>query len=408
MRAQCLHVLITLAAFAMPCLATAAPPPPASPGATMRDAAELAWQRSVPARTLEARRGEVEAGLSTARSWVAGAPTLGLSQRSDRWTDRGDRRESEVSLAAPLWLPGQKSAREVLAARSADDLSAQILQARLAVAGEVRSRAWEAAAAQETLAEQKDHLHHLEELAADVQRRVTAGDLARTDGLLAQQEVLASRIAVTAAATRATETLQRFRVLTGLAALPQLTPEPLSGDTAPVNLRLAAAHASGRRAQAALRLAEATRSGPPSVGVSYRHEQEGDVAGPGRSVGIALQIPLGSKARNRPVEALAQTQIATAAAEAAEAQASIDAELAVAQDRLANARTALEAATSRASALREHTALIDKAFRQGERALAEVLRSRILSHEAEIALRQQRIAVGLAHAQLNQARGILP
>lgn len=408
MRAQCLHVLITLAAFAMPCLATAAPPPPASPGATMRDAAELAWQRSVPARTLEARRGEVEAGLSTARSWVAGAPTLGLSQRSDRWTDRGDRRESEVSLAAPLWLPGQKSAREALAASSADDLSAQILQARLAVAGEVRSRAWEAAAAQETLAEQKDHLHHLEELAADVQRRVTAGDLARTDGLLAQQEVLASRIAVTAAATRATETLQRFRVLTGLAALPQLTPEPLSGDTAPVNLRLAAAQASGRRAQAALRLAEATRSGPPSVGVSYRHEQEGDVAGPGRSVAIALQIPLGSKARNRPVEALAQTQIATAAAEAAQAQASIDAELAMAQDKLANARTALEAATARASALREHTALIDKAFRQGERALAEVLRSRILSHEAEVALRQQRIAVGLAHAQLNQARGILP
>jgi outer membrane protein TolC len=408
MRAQSLHVLITLAAFAMPCLATAAPPPPVPPGATMRDAVETAWLRSVPARTLEARRGEVEAGVSTARSWVAGTPTLGLSQRSDRWTDKGERRESEVSLATPLWLPGQKSAREALAARSADDLSAQILQARLAVAGEVRNRAWEAAAAQETLAEQQDHLHHLEELAADVQRRVKAGDLARTDGLLAQQEVLASQIAVTAAATRATETLQRFRVLTGLAALPQLTPEPLAGDTAPVNLRLAAAQASERRAQAALRLAEATRSGPPSVGVSYRHEQEGDLAGPGRSVAIALQIPLGSKARNRPVEALAQTQIATAAAEAAEAQASIDAELAMAQDKLANARTALEAATARATALREHTALIDKAFRQGERALAEVLRSRILSHEAEVALRQQRIAVGLAHAQLNQARGILP
>ena len=409
MRACRLHVLlITVAALALPGLATATPPASAGPAATLRDAIQGAWLRSVPARTLEARRGEVDAARSTARSWVAGAPVLGLSQRADRWTDKGDKRESEISLAAPIWRPGQKSARQALAARSTEELSAQILQARLAVAGEVRTLVWEAAAAQETLSEQKDHLHHLEQLAAAVQRRVKAGELARSDGLLAQQEVLATQIAITLASTKASEALQRFRVLTGLAALPALEPEPLPDMAAPVNVRLNAAHASERRAQAALQLAEATRSAPPSVGVSFRHEQEGDLIGPSRSIGIALQIPLGSKARNRPAEALAQTQVATAAAEAAHAQASVEADMALAQEQLVNARTALEAASARAAALREHTALIEKAFGQGERGLAEVLRSRVVSHEAYVAVRQQRIALGMAHAKFNQVRGILP
>jgi hypothetical protein len=142
--------------------------------------------------------------------------------------------------------------------------------------------------------------------------------------------------------------------------------------------------------------------------VSVRHERDGVLPGPDRSIGVALQIPIGSKARNRPVEALAQTQIATAAAEAVQAQASIEADTALAQEQLANVGAALEAAVARAAALHEHTMLIEKAFRQGERALAELLRSRALTHEADVAVRQQRVALGLAHAQLNQVRGILP
>ncbi len=403
MRAFRLHLLFAVAVAALPGLAAAAPE-----GATLASAVDGAWLRSVPARTLEARQGEVDAAGATARSWVAAAPTLGLAQRSDRWTDQRDRRESEMSLSASVWLPGQRAAREKLAARGSEELAAQLRQARLAVAGEVRNRAWEAAAAEEVLIEKRDHLQHLLELAEEVQRRVKAGDLARSDGLMAQQEALGARIDMTQAATKASEALTRFRVLTGLRELPRLEPEPIVEVAEPFNARLGAARASERRAEAALRLAEATRSAPPTVGLSYRHEQQGALPAPERSIGVALQIPLGSAARNRPVEALAQTQIATAAAEAAQALAGIDADVAHALEQLSNVREALEAAVARAAALREHAALIDKAFRVGERGLAEMLRARILSHEAGMAVRQQRVALGLAHAQLNQVRGILP
>ena len=45
------------------------------------------------------------------------------------------------SLAATVWMPHQKAARETLAARSAGEAQLQSAQARLAVAGEVRARA---------------------------------------------------------------------------------------------------------------------------------------------------------------------------------------------------------------------------------------------------------------------------
>ena len=68
----------------------------------------------------------------------------------------------------------------------------------------------------------------------------------------------------------------------------------------------------------------------------------------------------------------------------------------------------LETAKARAQAMHQHTALMEKAFRAGERGLADLLRSRALTHEADIAAAQQTVAIGLAHAQFNQAFGIVP
>lgn len=402
MRTRRLSLYLAGAAFALPCWAVAAPP------TTLKHAVDSAWQRAPEARTIEARQIEAAAVRAGAASWLASAPTLGLSQRRDEGGSERAQRESELSVSSSFWLPGQKSAREALAARSTDEASAHLAATRLAVAGLVRNRMWEAAAAQVTLEEKQDHLHHLEGLADEVGRRVKAGDLARSDGLLADQEVLAARIEVGKARTAAAEALARFAVLTGLPELPLLEPEALREGDAPVNARLAAAQASEQRARAALRLAEANRAAPPTVTLSARREEERVLREPARSVGVALQIPLGSAARNRAAEAQARTVIATAAAEAAEAQAAGGADLAVARERLANARAALDDALARAKALHEHTALFEKAFRQGERGLADLLRSRALTHEADVAVAQQKVAVGHAHAQLNQARGILP
>lgn len=402
MRTRRLSLYLVGTALALPCWALAAPP------VTLKHAVDSAWQRVPDARTIEARQLEAAASRAGAASWLATPPTLGLSQRRDESGSERAQRESEMSVSSSFWLPRQKSARETLAARTTIEARAHLLATRLAVAGLVRDLMWEAASAQVTLDEKQDHLHHLEGLADEVGRRVKAGDLARSDGLLADQEVLAARIEVGKARTAAAEALARFQVLTGLPELPALELEPLREAEAPANTRLAAAQASEQRARADLRLLEANRSAPPTIALSVRREDERGLREPTRSLGVALQIPVGSAARNRSVEAQAQTAIATAAAEAAEVQAASAAELAIARARLANAGTALNDAIARAKALHEHTALFENAFRQGERGLAELLRSRALTHEADVAVAQQQVAVGHAHAQLNQALGILP
>ncbi len=381
---------------------------PSGQEATLHAMVVSALQRSPMARTLEARLDESQAARDLSAAWLAGAPMLGLSQRGDRWTDRRGRRESELSLSAPVWLPAQKSARMALADAGAAELAAQLALARLDVAGQVRRLLWEAAAACEAQVEKEDHLRHLEELASEVQRRVDGGDLARSDSLLARQEVLAARNEATAARLRAAEAQMRFRLATGMAAPAVPVLEAIADDAMPVPLRQQAAQATAQRARAAVAAARAQPDANPTVALSLRQERDGNLAPQDRSIGLTLQIPLTEPVRNRPAVTAAATQLASASAELAQAQDEAAATLALAREQVAHARQSLADARQRADAMEEHTRLIEKAFHAGERGLAELLRSRALRHEAHVALRQQRVALGQAHAGFNQALGILP
>lgn len=393
-------LFIPLAATADPATAAAEP--------TLHAMVEQAWQRSVLVKTLVARQDEAAAGRALAQSWLGSAPVLGLSERSDRWTDNRARRENEISIEAPVLLPRQYTARQQLAARSSDEIDAQLRRARLDVAGAVRLRLWEAASARELLAEKEGQLHYLELLRDEVRGRVAAGDLARSDGLLADQQALAALTDVALARSRAREALSRFRLLTGVSEIAQMEPELLASQQPAAHVAVRAAEAAEQRARAAVSLASASVQGTPTFSLSMRRERDSALASADRSIGIAVQIPLGGRTRNRPAETLAATELATAAAELSEARAALALGVELAHEQLADAAHALEAALERVTAMREHTALFEKAFRQGERGLAELLRSRTLTHEAEVALRQQKIALALAHAQLNQALGILP
>lgn len=379
---------------------------PATP--SLAQAVDAAWERSPHAQALLARRAEVAAVQEAARAWTPGAPSLGLSERNDRLTSRDGVRESEVSLSTPIWLPGQKAARQSLAESGSEELDAQLASARWEIAGRVREQLWSVAAAREALDEAQDHQHHLEALADEVQRRVAAGDLARSDSLLAQQEVLAAQAVVSTAQARLNDALSRYRLLTGQADIPTPGSEATSLAAVEPHPRLLAARVAAQRAQASLRTVQASRRDAPVVSLSMRRERDRDIAGSTQTVGVAIQVPIGAAARNRPQETSAATQIASAQAELVQTELSIQSDIALAQQQLQETARALHAAASRTALTTEHVHLIDKAFRLGERGLAEAIRARALAHEAEAAERHQRVALGQAHARLNQAKGILP
>ncbi|MEJ7804663.1 MAG: TolC family protein [Telluria sp.] len=369
---------------------------------------EQAWQRSPAARGTVARQGEVDAERALSGSWVAGQPAIELSQRSGSSGAQSAGRESEVSLSAPFWTPGQRAARQGLARYAATELQTQLGKVRLDIAGDVRTRLWDVAAAQALREEKEGQLRSAEQLAGEVKRRVTAGDLARADALLAEQEVQAARIAVELAKADALASLAKLRILTGPVGTLPLEREPLASPADTDNIHLKAARATQSRAEAALRLARASRSAPPTLALSVREERDPLLPRPDRSVGVRLQVPIGSAGRNRPVEAQAQTQIAVAAAEALQSEAMTLAELDLARAQIEHAQAALSAAGARVNAMREHEQLMAKAFRLGERGLADLLRSRALAAEANTVRRQQEVALSRAHAQFNQASGVLP
>jgi len=369
---------------------------------------EQAWQRSAAGRSQAARAGEAHAVDAQSRSWLANAPVLGVGQRTDRWNDGQGQRESEASLSATLYLPGQVNARRAFSNRNMEQVEAQRDKARLDLAGELRTRIWDAAAAEALLDEREVHFKRTDALLSEIMRRVHAGELARSDGLLAQQEVAAARVAAEEARSAARTALARLQQLTGNPVAPEAVAEQLASKEVSPDPRLAVAQAAERTAAAALRVADTARLPSPTLTLSTHRERESQLVSPQRSIGVAVQIPLGSAGRNQVAQSQALVQKAAAAAEAEQLALTLESERALAKARVQDANAALEAARQQAAAMREYSELIEKAFRLGERGLAELLRGHMLSHEAQVAARRQQVALGRAHAMYNQAAGVLP
>ena len=105
---------ITAMGIALPAIAQPGSPiPHAAPAAhiTLVQAVEAAWQRAVSARETDAQSARARADQVAASSLSAGPPAFEMTHLNDRAHSNAGRRETEVGIAWPLWLPGQRDAR---------------------------------------------------------------------------------------------------------------------------------------------------------------------------------------------------------------------------------------------------------------------------------------------------------
>lgn len=380
---------------------------PAGASEALRQAVESAWQRSVQRPAASGQLEVARAGRTAAGALWAAPPALELAHRGDPLSSTvSGQRESEVGIAWPLLLPGQRSARTASAEADLGTAEAAQLAAKLRVAGEVREAAWQVLArrAEASLAQRRAHA--LETLAADVERRVAAGDLARADALAARAEFLASDAQAKQAAQRVAAARAQWRVLTGIDEVPDaVEPLPQAVDEHP---EVAAARLAAAAAQSHLELTRATRRDPPEVLLRYRNDVPAAGLASERTLGVAVRIPFGTDDRNLPREAAALAQLDVARAEERRAQARLQAELATARDAAASTERQLALEESRAALLRERAGLVERSFRAGETALPELLRTLSAAAQAEAGLARQRAELGLARARARQAAGVLP
>ena len=381
--------------------------PPAA-GLTLRQAIEAAWERSPdnPAAAGRLRRAEADRETATA-PWAA-SPALELATRQGRAQPEGSSREHEVGVTWPLWLPGQRTARE--AAADAEVLAAgkAIRAARLKVAADVREAQVALLEQEAEIREAESQQRTLQSVAEDVERRVGAGDLARVDAMAARAELLAVGNTLRQARQRLREAQLRWSALTGIATAPP--PHPWQPPTASAEEHPELALAVSNLAAARSRLAavERSRRDPPEVGVRLRRETAPLGVGSENSLGVSLRVPFATSSRNQPLLAAALADVEQAQVQEQRVRERLALDTEAARAAVTTTDEQLEAERARATLLRERATLLERSFRAGETSLPETLRALALATQAEAAVQRQQAAQLRAQARLDQILGRLP
>ena len=372
---------------------------------SLREAVQAAWALSPQARALQNRQAELDARDRAAASLIAGPPSVGLAHRNDRAGSNGGLREYEFEVAAPLWSPGVRSATAAQAQADRTALERQLVLAKTNIAAEVRELAalFSLARIERQVATRK--LDESRTLAADIERRVKAGDTARVDLLQAQSTIQQTALTLTKAESSLSRAVAQWRALTGLNSFAALD-EPVGAPQQ--HPAIAAGQAQLRAAQAKLALTEADRRNPMDVGVGMVRERPAFNAAGETSLRLTLRIPLGSDSRNVPKLAAARADVDAAQAELDGVQRQVDAEREATLSELAAARQAETLAAERERLSREVQTLIAKSHRLGESDLPTRLRADNERFDAELAHAKARVETLRAIAKLNQAFGILP
>jgi outer membrane protein, heavy metal efflux system len=402
---------------------------PSSPGLTapltLKQAFDAAWLRQPEAQAREARQQAASARKQAADSWTPEPAALQLSLKSDRLNQNQGSREIETGVAIPLWLPGERSRTGALADAEGRATTSRVHAAQLRTAASVREAywLWQRARIEHDLA--RERLSNAQALAADVTKRVRAGDLARADQHQADGAVASAEAAVAEAASTLAGASHQLRILTGTPPAPNALAAPDAGaagataepvpaippDFASLDVRHPAVADLLARADVARRSTELagvqTRSNPELTLATTRAR---DLYGePSRqSLTLGIRIPFGSDSRNRTKLASAQAEGIEAEVQLALERERLLSELDAARIRLESARIQVSAADKSLQLARESRGFFQKSFRMGETDLPTRSRIELEAIASERQAARARIDLAAAVSTLRQALGLLP
>lgn len=379
-------------------------------------AVEQAWRLNPQAAGLDAREAEARAAQDLAAGLTPEPGSVSIGSLNDRLNRNQGKQEYEVELAVPLWLPGQKSAREAEAASRIDEAVAKRAAVRLEVSGELREAWWALAAARSAKVLAARRLETARALETDVMRRYKAGELSRIDANLAQTETHAANAELAEAEASLLQAEQAVQALTDSPAPKSLDEESPTtrrlideaGDTTASHPLLAAAAATARSARARVQVADESRRAAPELALRIVRDRGDFTESYSNSVGIKLKIPFSSGSQVRRETSAAQAEANQAEADLLRTQTRVRLDAERARHNLQAAERQLAMAQERRQLAAENLRLAEKAFSLGESDLATLLRIRAAAFDADAFLDRQRVARAAAISRLNQVMGVLP
>ncbi|KPF70287.1 transporter [beta proteobacterium AAP99] len=381
---------------------------------SLKDIFDAAWARQPEALSLQARRDAVQAQRRAAEAWTPEPPALEASHKTDRLTRNDGARELEVGVAVPLWLPGERRNTSALADAEAAALDSRAEAARLRLAALVREAwwNWQRAGVEAEIA--RAQLDSARRLAADVARRAKAGELARADQHQADGAVAAAEAALAQAEAGATVALQQLKSLAGGTWAPVATagavaePEPPAAAKPPPHPALAELKDRATVAERTAALASTQSRANPELTLATTRDRGASGERYGQTVTLAVRIPFGAGPRHDARVASARADAAEAQAQLALDRARLESEREAASARVQAARSQAAAAERRFTLARETRGFFEKSFRLGETDLPTRLRIDAEATEAERQAARSHIELAAAISAWRQALGLLP
>ncbi|HJW57389.1 MAG TPA: TolC family protein [Burkholderiaceae bacterium] len=377
---------------------------------SLADALEQAWSRNPAAAAGTVRKAEAQARIEAAASMTPGPASISLSNLNDRAGRNLGKQEWEIEMAVPLWLPGQKAAREAEAFSAQSEMAARYRALRLQIAGEVRDRWWAVAAARNASTLARHRVATARALESDVLRRFRAGELARIDANLVQNERLAADAELADAETLLLQAEHAYRSLTGVAAPAVLAAENAvaTRETRDNHPQLAALAAAAQLARAKLKAATKAQRDAPELAMRVARDRSDFTEPYSNAIGVKLTIPFSFGPRVRQENSAARAEVDQADAELALAHLKLDLERESAERGLDTAERQLTMAQQRRELTADTLRLAEKAFSIGESDLPAVLRARAAAFEAEALLNRQQVTLAASRSRINQILGVLP
>lgn len=398
-------------------------------------ATELAWKRHPEAAALDAREAAVNAAQEIASGLTPDAGAVSISSRNDSLNRHPGLQEHELEISTSLWLPGQKSARQLDALARLEELQARRLAIRWEIAGQVREAWWQIATARnaKALAMRKSEAAH--SLADDVQRRYRLGDVSRVDANLAQSEVHTAQAELLDASAALAQAEQTFYLLTGAQVMDApIIEEELPALILPVNANLSTASSTVlntidaqkitalstahplsvqadrvlKSARARAKLAEQSQRAAPELALRVVRERGGLNEAFVNSVGVRLKIPFSSSAQVRQDDAIARADTLQTEFDLMRVRALVQSQIeqALQSQQLVNQQ--IDLAQQNLTLANDNLLLAEKAYRLGESDLISLLRARAMAFQAQSFFTKQSLARAAAISRTSQALGFLP
>jgi len=383
---------------------------------SLRDVVETTLANHPQGSVIAALHDEAEALHRRSDSFIAGYPMIYLQYIDGKPFNPGNDgvyvTQIQTGYQIPVWMWGQRDASQAVA-DSADKGAILFSNAiRHEIAGLVRTALWDLRIVENRHKLAFDVYKVAEQLFASVKRRVELGDLALTDQLLAESDLLEKQSLLTQAEADIMHARKAYANLTRLDKMPEHFSEQLSSrkDIADNHPAVTAANALIEREQAQVDYMRTSKQGnQPTILLGTQEEKLQQLSGGWfNELNLVVQIPIGGDDYNAPFVATANIALNQKLSDRNQLLRRLEKALHEAEHTLEVDRKTLAIAEKRKQLAEKQITMSRLAFENGEIQLIDYLKMLSTAQAAMRDAQEKAILIERDIAYYNQVVGVMP